>query len=91
MNTQQQKPKRHYRRTTKETKRLRDYMLSIHPNSPSWREAVISMYKDELDNFVEMAESPYKVVMFERDWEAMRSDLRQLLHKRILLNVGMGY
>lgn len=83
--------KRHYSRTTAETKRLRDQMLAMKPNSPTWREAVISMYKDELDNFVDMASSPYKVVLFERDWEAVRSDLRQLLHKPIVLNVGMGY
>jgi len=74
-----------YKSTTKETKKLRDEMLSIHPNSPSWREAVISLYRDELQEFVATATTPYKRVIFERDWEYMRSDLRSLVNRPILL------
>ncbi len=74
-----------YKCTTKETKKLRDDMLSIHPTSPSWREAVISLYRDELDEFVSTATTPYKRIVFERDWEYMRSDLRSLVNRPILL------
>ena len=87
----QQKQIKHYHRTTAETRELRAKMLSMHINSPSWREAVVSMYRDELDEFVDMASTPYKVVLFERDWQAVRSDLRDLLHKPIILNAALGY
>jgi len=82
---------KHYHRTTKETKKLRDQMLSLHPDSPSWRQSIIDMYRDELDNFVDMATSKYKRVIFERDWEYMRSDLRSLVNKPIILNSVLGY
>lgn len=92
MSKEDKQPNKYMRtRTTVETKKLRDKMLAMHPTSPSWREAVISMYRDELRNFIDMATTPYKRVLFEKDWEYMRGDLRGLLNKPIILNAALGY
>lgn len=77
---------RQFYRETKETRQLKSQMLAMHPSSSSWRESVMNLYRDELDEFVSTATTPYKRVMFERDWEAMRKFLRVLVNKPILLS-----